>query len=48
VVMSQTDWQLLASGETITQGNISRMIPRLSKMQPILADHIALSVLRQN
>lgn len=38
-------WQLVASGETVSQEAIGRMIIELSKERLDLADSIALSVL---
>lgn len=38
-------WQLVASGETVSQEAIARMILQLSERRPDLADSIVLSVL---
>lgn len=44
-VMGEALWQLVNSGETVTQEAIARMIIELSGRRSDLADNIALSVL---
>lgn len=45
MVMGEAVWQLIATGETVSQEAITRMILQLSDRLPDLADSIALSVL---
>lgn len=45
MALGEAVWQLVASGETVTQETIARMIIDLSQRRPDLADSIALSVL---
>lgn len=45
MVMGEAVWQLIATGETLSQEAIARMILQLSEWRPDLADSIALSVL---
>lgn len=45
MALGEAVWQLVASGETVTQEAIVRMILELSEWQPDLADSIALTVL---
>ncbi|MCL6409956.1 hypothetical protein QQL37_12355 [Pantoea agglomerans] len=45
MAMGEAVWQLIATGETVSQEAIARMILQLSERRPDLADSIALSVL---
>lgn len=45
MVMGEAVWQLITTGETVSQEAIARMILQLSDRLPDLADSIALSVL---
>lgn len=45
MVMGEAVWQLIATGEKVSQEAIARMIRQLSDRRPDLADSIALSVL---
>lgn len=45
MVMGEAVWQLIATGETVSQEAIARMILQLSERRLDLADSIALSVL---
>lgn len=47
MAMGEAVWQLVSSGQRVTQEAIARKIVELSKRRPDLADSIALSVLRQ-
>lgn len=46
-VMGEAVWQLIATGETVSQEAIARMVVELSERRSDLADSIALSVLSQ-
>lgn len=43
--MGEAVWQLVVSGETVSQEAIARMILKLSEQRPELGESIALSVL---
>lgn len=45
--MGEAVWQLIATGQAVSQEAIARMVVELSEQRPDLADSIALSVLRQ-
>ncbi|WP_191923890.1 hypothetical protein [Pantoea agglomerans] len=47
MVMGEAVWQLIVTGETVSQEAIASMILVLSECQPCMAESIALSVLRQ-
>ncbi len=44
-VMGEAVWQLIATGETVSQEAIARMVVELSERRTELAESIALSVL---
>jgi len=46
-VMGEAVWQLIATGETVSQEAIARMILQLSERRTDLAESIALSVVRR-
>jgi len=46
MVMGEAVWQLIATGETVSQEAIARMILQLSERRTDLAESIALSVVR--
>lgn len=46
MTMGEAVWQIVASGEMISQEAIARMILQLSEQKPDLVNSIALSVLR--
>lgn len=45
--MGEAVWQLIVTGQTVTQETIARMVVESSERQSSLADSIALSVLLQ-
>lgn len=45
MAIGEAVWQLIVTGETVSQEAIARMILQLSERRPDLADSIALSVL---
>lgn len=47
MAMGEAVWQLIATGEPVSQEAIAGMVVELSECRPDLADSIALSVLRQ-
>jgi len=46
-VMGEAVWQLIATGETVSQEAIARMILQLLERRTDLAESIALSVVRR-
>ncbi|WP_278496120.1 hypothetical protein [Pantoea vagans] len=47
MAMGEAVWQLIVTGEIVSQEAIARMVVELSERRPDLAESIALSVLRQ-
>lgn len=47
MVMGEAVWQLIATGQAVSQEAIARMVVELSERRPSVADSIALSVLQQ-
>lgn len=46
-VMGEAVWQIIATGKTVSQEAIARMILQLSERRTDLAESIALSVVRR-
>lgn len=47
MAMGVAVWQLIVTGQTVSQETIAGMVVELSQHRPDVADSIALSVLRQ-
>lgn len=45
MTMGEAVWQLIATGQAVSQESIARMVVELSESRPSLAGNIALSVL---